>query len=54
MLVEAHKRNVEFQFVVDGQVQTPPVQLLPPTQELLVQYSPAPAALKQVSVLTGL
>ena len=48
-----HRRNVEFQIVPDGQAQTPPVQLLPPIQKLLVQISPAPAADRQVLVLTG-
>lgn len=46
-------RNVVFQSEPDGHPQTPPVQLLPPGQVLLLQTSPAPAALKQVLVLTG-
>ncbi len=54
LLGEAHIRNVEFQSVPEGHRQTPPVQLLPPRQLELVQYSPAPAALKQVLVFTGL
>ena len=53
VLVDAHIINVEFQTVPDGQTQVPPVQLLPPKQEVLVQISPAPAAFRQVVVLTG-
>lgn len=54
MVVEAHIRKVEFQTLPAGQLQDPPVQLLPPRQLELLQISPAPAALRQVLVRTGL
>jgi len=51
---EAHIRNDEFQSVPLGHRQIPPVQLEPPRQLELLQYSPAPAAVRQVLVFTGL
>jgi hypothetical protein len=54
LLVEAHTRNDEFQTVPVGHRQIPPVQLLPPRQLELLQNSPAPAAVRQVLVFTGL
>ena len=49
----AHIKNIEFQVVPVGQLQVPPIQLVPPVQVELLQSSPAPAALKQVLVATG-
>lgn len=53
VLIVAHIKNVEFHREPLGQPQKPPVQFEPPTQTLLLQTSPAPAALKQVLVFTG-
>lgn len=55
MLSSIQIRNDEFHAVPLGHVHVPPVQLVPLTQLVaLSQMSPAPAALRQVVVLTGL